>query len=72
MGPMPATGMDFMVIASHKPGLADQFPGSTAAQVVRIAPCSVPVLRRGPALPAPGLIRHFRQFAAGKHVSNSV
>lgn len=38
-------GIDCIVIASHKPGLADYFLGSTAARVVRHAPCSVHVMR---------------------------
>lgn len=36
---------DCIVIASHRPGLQDFFLGSTAARVVRHAPCSVHVLR---------------------------
>ncbi len=36
---------DVIVIASHRPGLQDYFLGSTAARVVRHAPCSVYVLR---------------------------
>lgn len=38
-------GIDCIVIASHKPGLSDYFLGSTAARVVRHAPCSVLVMR---------------------------
>lgn len=38
-------GCDCIVIASHRPGLADYFLGSTAAQVVRHAPCAVHVVR---------------------------
>ncbi|MDW4550534.1 universal stress protein [Defluviimonas sp. D31] len=38
-------GADCIVIGSHKPGLKDYFLGSTAARVVRHAPCSVHVLR---------------------------
>jgi len=38
-------GADAIVIASHRPGLQDYFLGSTAARVVRHAPCSVLVLR---------------------------
>lgn len=34
-----------IIIASHKPGLQDYFLGSTAAWVVRHAPCCVHVLR---------------------------
>lgn len=36
---------DCIVLASHKPGLSDYFLGSTAARVVRHAPCSVHVMR---------------------------
>ena len=36
---------DCIVISSHKPGLSDYFLGSTAAQVVRHATCTVHVLR---------------------------
>ena len=36
---------DLIIIASHKPGLQDYFLGSTAAKVVRHAPCSVLVVR---------------------------
>lgn len=36
---------DCIVIASHRPGLEDYFLGSTAARVVRHAPCSVHVVR---------------------------
>ena len=38
-------GVDCIVVASHKPGLADYFLGSTAARVVRHAPCAVHVVR---------------------------
>ena len=38
-------GADAIVIASHRPGLSDYFLGSTAARVVRHAPCTVVVLR---------------------------
>ena len=38
-------GVDCIVIASHKPGVADYFLGSTAARVVRHAGCSVHVIR---------------------------
>ncbi len=38
-------GNDVIVIASHKPGLSDYFLGSTAARVVRHAPCCVHVMR---------------------------
>lgn len=37
--------VDCIVISSHKPGLQDFFLGSTAARVVRHAPCSVHVIR---------------------------
>ena len=37
--------VDCIVIASHQPGFADYFLGSTAARVVRHAPCSVHVMR---------------------------
>ncbi|MEX5729884.1 universal stress protein F [Rhodovulum iodosum] len=37
--------VDLIVMASHRPGLQDYFLGSTAARVVRHAPCSVHVLR---------------------------
>lgn len=36
---------DCIVIASHRPGFQDWFLGSTAARVVRHAPCSVHVVR---------------------------
>ncbi|TKD17826.1 universal stress protein [Rhodobacter capsulatus] len=38
-------GADCVVIAGHRPGLGDYLIGSTAARVVRHAPCSVMVLR---------------------------
>lgn len=38
-------GIDCIVIASHRPGLRDWFLGSTAARVVRHAPCAVHVVR---------------------------
>ncbi|SIO46130.1 Nucleotide-binding universal stress protein, UspA family [Rhodovulum sp. ES.010] len=38
-------GVDCIVMHSHRPGLQDYFLGSTAARVVRHAPCSVVVLR---------------------------
>ena len=38
-------GMDCIVIGSHKPGLSDYLLGSTAARVVRHAPCAVHVCR---------------------------
>ena len=37
--------VDCIVIASHRPGLRDYFLGSTAARVVRDAPCTVHVVR---------------------------
>ena len=36
---------DCIVMGSHKPGLADYLLGSTAARVVRHAPCAVHVMR---------------------------
>jgi universal stress protein F len=39
------TGADCIVVASHRPGVADYFLGSTAARVVRHAKCSVHVIR---------------------------
>ncbi len=36
---------DCIIVGSHKPGLKDFFLGSTAARVVRHAPCSVHVIR---------------------------
>ncbi|MBZ4021340.1 universal stress protein [Rhodobacter sp. TJ_12] len=38
-------GADCIVIAGHRPGFGDYLIGSTAARVVRHAPCSVMVLR---------------------------
>lgn len=38
-------GADCIVVGSHKPELQDYLLGSTAARVVRHAPCSVHVLR---------------------------
>ncbi|MBE1291744.1 MAG: universal stress protein [Rhodobacteraceae bacterium] len=38
-------GHDCIVIGSHKPGLVDYLIGSTAARVVRHAPCAVHVHR---------------------------
>lgn len=38
-------GIDCVVLGSHKPGLRDYLLGSTAARVVRHAPCAVHVLR---------------------------
>ncbi|PLW75696.1 universal stress protein [Cohaesibacter celericrescens] len=37
--------VDLIVVASHRPGMQDYFLGSTAARVVRHAPCSVHVIR---------------------------
>ncbi|MGB1235208.1 MAG: universal stress protein [Planktomarina sp.] len=37
--------IDCIVMGSHKPGLADYLLGSTAARVVRHAPCAVHVYR---------------------------
>ena len=37
--------VDCIVIASHRPGLQDYLLGSTAARVVRHAPCAVHVIR---------------------------
>ncbi len=39
---------DCIVMGSHKPGLIDYLLGSTAARVVRHAPCAVHVLRDAP------------------------
>lgn len=38
-------GADCVIIASHRPGMQDYLLGSTAAQVVRHAACSVVVVR---------------------------
>ncbi len=38
-------GADAIIVGSHKPGLSDYFLGTTAARVVRHAPCAVVVLR---------------------------
>ena len=38
-------GADCIIMGSHNPGLSDYFLGSTAARIVRHAPCSVIVLR---------------------------
>lgn len=38
-------GFDCIVIGSHKPGFSDYLIGSTAARVVRHAPCAVHVHR---------------------------
>lgn len=40
-------GFDCIVIGSHKPELVDYLMGSTAARVVRHAPCAVHVHRDG-------------------------
>ncbi|MDA7425512.1 universal stress protein [Thalassococcus lentus] len=42
-----AEGVDCIVMGSHKPGLSDYLLGSTAARVVRHAPCAVHVHRPG-------------------------
>ena len=39
------TGSDLIIVGSHRPGVEDYFLGSTAARVVRRAPCSVYVMR---------------------------
>lgn len=41
-------GIDCIILGSHKPGLRDFLLGSTAARVVRHAPCAVHVLRTTP------------------------
>lgn len=38
-------GVDCIVIGSHRPGFSDYLLGSTAARVVRHAPCAVHVFR---------------------------
>lgn len=38
-------GADCIVAGSHKPGISDFFLGSTAARIMRYAPCSVHILR---------------------------
>lgn len=38
-------GADLIIVGSHKPELQDYLLGSTAARVVRHAPCAVHVLR---------------------------
>jgi nucleotide-binding universal stress UspA family protein len=38
-------GADCIIVGSHKPEIADFLLGSTAARIVRHAPCSVHVLR---------------------------
>lgn len=40
-----ANGVDCIVMGSHKPGFSDYLLGSTAARVVRHAPCAVHVYR---------------------------
>lgn len=40
-----SSSADCIIIGSHKPGLIDYLLGSTAARVVRHAPCAVHVLR---------------------------
>ncbi|MDJ0858994.1 MAG: universal stress protein [Dinoroseobacter sp.] len=37
--------MQLIIVGSHRPGMRDYFLGSTAARVVRRAPCSVLVAR---------------------------
>lgn len=37
--------IELIIVGSHRPGLRDYFLGSTAARVVRRAPCSVLVAR---------------------------
>jgi len=39
------SGADLIIVASHRPGLADYLLGSTAARIVRHAQCSVLVIR---------------------------
>ena len=39
------TDTDLVIVGSHKPGVQDYFLGSTAARIVRRAPCSVHVVR---------------------------
>lgn len=39
------SGAELIIVGSHRPGLRDYFLGSTAARVVRRAPCSVLVAR---------------------------
>ncbi|MEM9438224.1 MAG: universal stress protein [Pseudomonadota bacterium] len=38
-------GKDLIIVASHRPGMADYLLGSTAAKVVRHAKCAVHVIR---------------------------
>ena len=38
-------GADCIIVGSHKPEMKDFFLGSTAARIMRYAPCSVHVLR---------------------------
>lgn len=40
-----SNNVDCIIIGSHKPGLIDFLLGSTAARVVRHAPCAVHVMR---------------------------
>ena len=37
---------DLIVVSSHQPGIQDYFVGSTAARIVRHAPCAVHIIRR--------------------------
>lgn len=39
------SGVDLIIVHSHRPGFSDYFLGSTAARVVRHARCSVLVMR---------------------------
>lgn len=45
LGKAEEVDADLIIIASHKPDLQDYLLGSTAAKVVRHAPCSVLVVR---------------------------
>lgn len=38
-------GANCIIVGSHRPGMKDFFLGSTAARIMRYAPCSVHVLR---------------------------
>lgn len=40
-----SSGADLIITGSHKPGVSDYFLGTTAARIVRHAPCTVVVLR---------------------------
>ena len=39
------SGVDCIIVGSHRPGMKDFFLGSTAARIMRYAHCSVHVLR---------------------------